>query len=131
MHPFSTCPPLSGNTSNCRNQHSWLEGLPVGQGLGPPLNGVPAQHGNDRVHLPLDWEDKEDGLVARVVQLYQLAGEHRVVQVLDGARLEHHGHLHRGRLIHVEVIFPGAFRVEGVCPRAWEEGGGGGEETDL
>lgn len=52
------------------------KGLPRGQGLRPPLNGAPAQRGDDRVHLPLFWEDKEDGLIARVLQLDQLTGEH-------------------------------------------------------
>lgn len=98
-------------------------GLPTGQGVGPPLDGVPAQCLDDRVDLPLVRKDEEDGAVAHVVQLHQLAGEHRVIEVVDVVRLEHHGHLYQGRLVHIEVLLFGACQVEGVCPRAWEEGG--------
>lgn len=128
VHPFPTRPAFQVRV-HCRNHHGLLESLPGDQGLRPPLNGVPAQPGNDRVHLPLDREDEEGRLVARVFQLHQLAGEQGVIQVLHGARLEHHGHLDCGRLVHIEVLFPGAFWGEGVCPRAWEEAGKGGQET--
>ena len=130
VHPLSTHPTLWGHI-HFRGAHGRLGGLPAGQAFRPPLNGVPAQCVDDRVYLPLLRKDEEHGLVAHVVQLHQLAGEHRVVKVLDLARLEHHGHLHQGRLIHIEVLLPGTFQVEGVCPCAWEEEGEGGQETAV
>lgn len=124
-------PPHFLGTDPLRSSLSQLEGLPTGEGIRPPLDGVPAQCLDDRVDLPLVRKDEEDSTVAQVVQLHQLAGEHRVIEVLDLVRLEHHGHLYHSRLVHIEVLLFGACQVEGVCPRAWEEEVEGGQERGL
>lgn len=100
---------------------SWLQGLPWGHKLAPPINCVPTKCSDDSVHLALVWKNEEGSSISHIVHLYQLAGEDWVTKVTNAAWLDHHGHLHGACLIHIEVLLSSIFWAEGKFPYAWKD----------
>lgn len=74
------------------------------------------------LHLPIIRQDEDGSGVAQVIHQQDPAGQGTAMMHVKHAQAVHHGHLHCGGLIHMEVGFFSVLRIEGLLPlscRGW------------
>lgn len=93
--------------------------MPVLQKLGNEFLGESLLQ---MLHLPIIRQDEDGSGVAQVIHQQDPAGQGTAVMHVKHAQAVHHGHLHGGGLIHVEVSFFSVLCIEGLLPlscRGW------------